>query len=52
MTNVIEDELDKNKEKKGSINVSGKLSTYPSPKLTLTLNNHSYFGQNDELGEW
>ena len=49
MTNVIEDELDKNKEKKGSIKVSGKLPTYPSPKLTLTLN--SYFGQNDGLGE-
>ena len=48
MTNVIEDELDKNKEK-GSIKVSGKLPTYPSPKLTLTLN--SYFGQNDGLGE-
>ena len=29
--------------------VSGKLPTYPSPKLTLTLNSH--FGQNDGLGE-
>ena len=29
--------------------VSGKLSTYPSPKLTLTLTSH--LGQNDGLGE-
>ena len=29
--------------------LSGKLSTYPSPKLTLTLNSH--FGQNDGLRE-
>ena len=31
----------------GSIKVSGKLPTYPSPKLTLTLTPH--FGQNDGL---
>ena len=29
--------------------VSGKLPTYPSPKLTLTLT--SYLGQKDDLGE-
>ena len=33
----------------GSISVSGKLSTYPSPKSTLTLTSHS--GQNVALGE-
>ena len=33
----------------GSIKVSGKLLTYPSPKLTLTLTFH--LGQNDGLGE-
>ena len=32
-----------------SIQVSGKLPTYPSPKLTLTLT--SRLGQNDSLGE-
>ena len=33
----------------GLIKVSGKLPTYSSPKLTLTLTPH--FGQNDGLGE-
>ena len=33
----------------GSIKVSGKLPTYPSPKLTLTHTFH--LGQNDALGE-
>ena len=33
----------------GSINVSGKLFTYPSFKLTLILTSHQ--GQNDGLGE-
>ena len=33
----------------GSIQVAGKLPTYPSPKLTLTLTSRS--GQNDGLGE-
>ena len=33
----------------GSFYVSGKLSTYPSPKLTLTLS--SYLEQNVGLGE-
>ena len=32
-----------------SIKVSGKLSTYPSRKLTLTLTSH--LGQNDGLGK-
>ena len=32
-----------------SIQVCGKLPTYPSPKLTLTLTSH--LGQNDGLGE-
>ena len=32
-----------------SIKVSGKLPTYPSPKLTLTLTSH--LRQNDGLGE-
>ena len=49
MTNVTEDGLDENKEKKDQYKVSGKLPTYPSPKLTLTLN--SYFGQYDGLGK-
>ena len=41
---------EKKKERKtGSIYVSGKLPTYPSPKLTLTLN--SQLRQNDGLGE-
>ena len=33
----------------GEWEVSGKLPTYPSPKLTLTLTSH--LGQNDGLGE-
>ena len=33
----------------GSIQVSAKLPTYPSPELTLTLTFH--LGQNDGLGE-
>ena len=33
----------------GSLYVSGKLPTYPSPKPTLTLTSH--FGQNVGLGE-
>ena len=33
----------------GSVYVSRKLPTYPSPKLTLTLSSH--LGQNDGLGE-
>ena len=33
----------------GSLYVSGKLPTYPSPKPTLTLTSH--LGQNDGLGE-
>ena len=33
----------------GSLYVSGKLPTYPSPKLTLTLTSHS--GKNVGLGE-
>ena len=33
----------------GSAYVSGKLTTYPSPNLTLTLTSH--FGQNVGLGE-
>ena len=34
---------------RGSLKVSGKLPTYPSLKLTLTLTSH--LGQNDGLGE-
>ena len=34
---------------RGSIYVSGKLPTYPSPKLTLTLTSH--LRQNGGLGE-
>ena len=33
----------------GSLYVSGKLPTYPSPKPTLTLTSH--LGQNVDLGE-
>ena len=33
----------------GSIKVSGKLPTYPSPKSTLTLTSH--LGQNVGLGD-
>ena len=36
-------------EQKSALYVSGKLSTYPSPKPTLTLSFHS--GQNVGLGE-
>ena len=36
-------------EKDGSIHVSGKLTTYPSPNLTLILTFH--FGQNVGVGE-
>ena len=39
----------RNRAKIGSIWVSRKLPTYPSPKLTLTLTSH--LGQNDGLGE-
>ena len=34
----------------GTLYVSGKLPTYPSLKLTLTLSSH--LGQNVGLGEW
>ena len=37
------------KRKYGSMYVFGKLPTYPSPKITLTLT--SQFGQNVDLGE-
>ena len=36
-------------KKSGSLKVSGKLTTYPSPKLILTLTSHS--GQNVGLGK-
>ena len=39
----------KSTKKLGSIKVSGKLPTYPSPKLTLTLTSH--LGENLGLGE-
>ena len=36
-------------EKEDQFRFPGKLPTYPSPKLTLTLTSH--LGQNDDLGE-
>ena len=41
--------MEKFRKKNGSLNVSRKLPTYPSPKPTLTLTSH--FGQNVGLGE-
>ena len=38
-----------NPSKVGSLYISGKLPTYPSPYLTLILTSH--LGQNDDLGE-